>query len=81
MAAHLVEIAVGEIVEGSSSAAEQRPVPGVVLPGVDPVTDMGCQGVQLAPATVGFWVHPTLSLADMDRAASIFSAAVLSAIV
>ena len=30
----------------------------------------------LAPATVGFWAHPTLSLADMDRAASIFSAAV-----
>ena len=29
----------------------------------------------LAPATVGFWVHPTLSLADMDRAASAFSAA------
>ena len=29
----------------------------------------------LAPATVGFWVHPTLSLADMDRAVSAFAAA------
>ena len=29
----------------------------------------------VAPATVGFWVHPTLSLADMDRAVSAFAAA------
>ena len=32
--------------------------------------------VALAASTVGFWVHPTLSLADMDRAASAFAAAI-----
>ena len=30
--------------------------------------------VALAAWTVGFWVHPTLSFADMDRAASAFAA-------